>query len=93
MLRPQRGLTGPTRLGCGHLLSRYYWVERLKTRSFRATGVTHPVLQTQRTIVAGTEHTRLGRSGLQVPCLALGCMTCGDPGQGMHSWCLDEDAS
>jgi len=39
------------------------------------------------------EHTRLGSTGLRVSRLALGCMSFGDPGAGMHSWTLDEEAS
>jgi aryl-alcohol dehydrogenase-like predicted oxidoreductase len=39
------------------------------------------------------EHTRLGRSGLQVSRLALGCMSYGDPTRGFNRWSLDEDAS
>ena len=39
-------------------------------------------------------HTsRLGRTGLKVSKLCLGCMSFGDPGQGAHPWVLDEDAS
>ena len=38
-------------------------------------------------------YTRLGRSGLQVSRLCLGCMTYGDPGRGQHPWTLDEAAS
>ncbi len=37
------------------------------------------------------KHTRLGSSGLRVPRLALGCMSYGRPGAGLHSWTLDED--
>ncbi|WP_296666131.1 aldo/keto reductase [Demequina sp.] len=36
-------------------------------------------------------NTRLGSSGLRVPRLALGCMSYGRPGAGLHSWTLDED--
>ena len=39
------------------------------------------------------EQVRVGRSGLRVSRLALGCMSYGDPARGMHSWSLDEDAS
>ncbi len=39
------------------------------------------------------EYGRLGRSGLKVSKLCLGCMSFGDPGQGAHPWVLDEDAS
>ncbi len=39
------------------------------------------------------ETTRLGRTGLSVSRICLGCMTFGDPGRGSHSWTLDEQAS
>ncbi|WP_203746170.1 aldo/keto reductase, partial [Actinoplanes cyaneus] len=38
-------------------------------------------------------HTRLGRTGLKVSRLALGCMSYGNPVTGMHRWTLDEDAA
>src|SRR5512134_3851487 len=37
--------------------------------------------------------TRLGRTGLQVTRLCLGCMTYGDPALGSHPWTLPEEAS
>ncbi|WP_330474497.1 aldo/keto reductase [Terrabacter sp. C0L_2] len=39
------------------------------------------------------EYTRLGRSGLQVSRIALGCMSFGDSSRGNHAWSLDEAAS
>lgn len=39
------------------------------------------------------KYTRLGSTGLQVPRLALGCMSYGDPTTGLHNWTLDEDAA
>ncbi|MBB2200925.1 aldo/keto reductase [Gluconacetobacter tumulisoli] len=39
------------------------------------------------------DYTRLGRSGLQVSRICLGCMTYGIPDRGNHSWTLDEEAS
>ena len=39
------------------------------------------------------EYTGLGRSGLEVSRVALGCMSYGQPGSGMHQWTLDEDAA
>ena len=36
---------------------------------------------------------RLGRSGLKVSRLCLGCMSFGKPGEGAHPWVLDEEAS
>ncbi len=36
---------------------------------------------------------RLGMSGLQVSRVALGCMSYGQAGTGMHQWTLDEDAA
>ena len=38
-------------------------------------------------------HTRLGRTDLTVSRVALGCMSYGDPGAGLHSWTLNEEAS
>ena len=39
------------------------------------------------------EHKRLGKSGLKVSRLALGCMTYGAPDQGNHAWTLPEQES
>jgi aryl-alcohol dehydrogenase-like predicted oxidoreductase len=39
------------------------------------------------------EYTRLGRTGLKVSKLCLGCMTYGEPQRGTHEWSLPEDAS
>lgn len=39
------------------------------------------------------QYTRLGNSGLEVSRIALGCMSYGDPSQGLHNWTLDEDAA
>ena len=39
------------------------------------------------------EYVRLGRTGLEVSRIALGCMTYGEPGRGNHPWTLDEEAS
>jgi 1-deoxyxylulose-5-phosphate synthase len=39
------------------------------------------------------EYTRLGRTGLEVSRIALGCMSYGDPQRGNHTWTLDEEAS
>ena len=39
------------------------------------------------------EYTRLGRTGLTVSRLCLGCMSFGVAGKGMHEWALDEDSS
>ena len=39
------------------------------------------------------KYTRLGRSGLSVSRLCLGCMTYGLPERGAHPWTLDEAAS
>ena len=38
-------------------------------------------------------YTRLGRSGLTVSRICLGCMTYGVPERGTHPWTLDESAS
>ncbi|GAB3845623.1 aldo/keto reductase [Dactylosporangium cerinum] len=39
------------------------------------------------------EYTRLGRTGLRVSRIGLGCMSYGDAAAGMHRWTLDEDAA
>jgi aryl-alcohol dehydrogenase-like predicted oxidoreductase len=39
------------------------------------------------------EFTRLGRSGLKVSRVGLGCMSYGQASSGMHQWTLDEDAA
>jgi 1-deoxyxylulose-5-phosphate synthase len=39
------------------------------------------------------EQVRLGRSGLRVSRIGLGCMSYGDASVGMHQWTLDEDAA
>lgn len=39
------------------------------------------------------EYTRLGRTGLKVSRICLGCMSYGAPDRGRHPWTLDEAAS
>ncbi len=39
------------------------------------------------------DYVRLGRTGLQISKLVLGCMTYGEPGRGNHSWTLPEAES
>jgi aryl-alcohol dehydrogenase-like predicted oxidoreductase len=39
------------------------------------------------------EYTKLGRTGLEVSRICLGCMSYGAPGQGNHAWSLGEDDS
>ena len=39
------------------------------------------------------EYRRLGRSGLRVSRVGLGCMSYGQAASGMHQWTLDEDAA
>ncbi len=39
------------------------------------------------------EYTRLGKTGLKVSRLCLGCMTYGEPERGGHPWSLGEEAS
>ena len=39
------------------------------------------------------QYTKLGRTGLDVSRIALGCMSYGEPGRGGHAWTLDEESS
>jgi aryl-alcohol dehydrogenase-like predicted oxidoreductase len=39
------------------------------------------------------EYVKLGRTGLEVSRVCVGCMSFGVPGRGAHPWTLDEDAS
>ncbi len=39
------------------------------------------------------EYRRLGKSGLKVSRICLGCMSYGVPERGLHAWTLDEDKS
>ena len=39
------------------------------------------------------EYARLGRTGLEVSRVCLGCMSYGESGRGAHAWSLDEAAS
>lgn len=39
------------------------------------------------------KYTRLGRTGLEISRICLGCMSFGDPGKGAHEWTLDEEKS
>jgi aryl-alcohol dehydrogenase-like predicted oxidoreductase len=39
------------------------------------------------------QYARLGRSGLRVSRIAMGCMSFGDSSRSMHAWSLNEDAS
>ena len=39
------------------------------------------------------EYTRLGRTGLTISRIGLGCMSFGEPQRGAHPWTLDEQAS
>ena len=39
------------------------------------------------------KYARLGRTGLRVSRIALGCMSYGDAAAGMHQWTLDEEAA
>jgi aryl-alcohol dehydrogenase-like predicted oxidoreductase len=39
------------------------------------------------------KYGKLGRTGLDVSRIALGCMSYGDPGAGNHQWTLDEETS
>ena len=38
-------------------------------------------------------YVRLGRSGLQISAITLGCMSWGDPDRGGHPWVLDEEGA
>lgn len=39
------------------------------------------------------EYVKLGRTGLEVSRICLGCMSYGEPDRGAHSWSLNEDES
>jgi 1-deoxyxylulose-5-phosphate synthase len=39
------------------------------------------------------KYVKLGKTGLDVSRICLGCMSFGDPDQGTHPWTLDEEAS
>jgi aryl-alcohol dehydrogenase-like predicted oxidoreductase len=39
------------------------------------------------------DYARLGKSGLKVSRICLGCMSYGVPGRGLHAWTLDEEKS
>ncbi|MEF0943595.1 aldo/keto reductase [Rhizobium sp. BR 362] len=39
------------------------------------------------------EYVKLGKTGLEVSRICLGCMTYGDPGKGTHAWSLKEEES
>ena len=39
------------------------------------------------------DYVNLGRSGLKVSRICLGCMTFGVPERGDHAWTLDEESS
>ena len=41
----------------------------------------------------GMEYVNLGRTGLKVSRLCLGCMSYGVPERGTHAWTLDEEQS
>jgi hypothetical protein len=43
--------------------------------------------------VLRVQYTRLGRTGLKVSRIGLGCMSYGNAAVGMHQWTLDEDAA
>src|SRR5688572_25177389 len=43
--------------------------------------------------MARMEYVKLGRTGLDVSRICLGCMTYGVPERGTHPWTLDEEAS
>ena len=39
------------------------------------------------------EYVKLGKTGLEVSRICLGCMTYGDPNKGTHAWSLKEEDS
>ena len=45
------------------------------------------------TRIVTLEYARLGRTGLKVSRICLGCMSYGVPGRGAHPWTLDEEQS
>jgi aryl-alcohol dehydrogenase-like predicted oxidoreductase len=38
-------------------------------------------------------YKKLGKTGLDVSAVCLGCMSYGDPSRGTHPWTLDEEKS
>jgi aryl-alcohol dehydrogenase-like predicted oxidoreductase len=44
-------------------------------------------------VSAGMDYVKLGRTGLDVSRIALGCMTYGEPDRGKHPWSLPADES
>jgi 1-deoxyxylulose-5-phosphate synthase len=48
-----------------------------------------PHLMTEQTM----QYVKLGRTGLEVSRICLGCMSYGTPGQGNHAWSLSEEES
>jgi len=47
----------------------------------------------KQTLESGMDYVKLGRTGLSVSRLCLGCMTYGEPGRGSHEWTLPEAES
>lgn len=39
------------------------------------------------------QYARLGKTGLEVSRICLGCMSFGEPNRGAHEWTLNEEAS
>jgi aryl-alcohol dehydrogenase-like predicted oxidoreductase len=60
----------------------------------RLTRLCHPVIliETKKRKPV-MQYTRLGKTGLKVSKLCLGCMSFGQPGWSVHPWVLDEQAS
>ena len=50
----------------------------------------HPIADSRRIRM---DYVRLGKTGLEVSRLCLGCMTYGTPERGTHPWTLDEAAT
>src|SRR4051812_10160279 len=53
----------------------------------------HPARSPSRCKAGPMRYAKLGRTGLDVSAITIGCMSWGDPDRGGHPWVLDEDAA